>query len=928
VATIPGSGSAFDQAATAARAALAMQGYDADAPIAVATGSAEVEGRWPVGEAIDRAVALIGEPGRVRVDELTAGLVGPRFRIARDAHGLSLVGPADDSDEPPLLLGRPSPFVGREWELGWLAETFEECVREETAHVALVTGEPGIGKSRLLVELLARLAARAVVLRGRADPVRAGAPFSVLGDAVRRAAGIRDADPPDVRRRSLRARVERSGAGEAARVTTFLGELSASPFPDDESPFLRAARADPIVMSDQIRRAFEDWLGAEAERPVILALEDLQWADLPSVRVVASALRTLRSRPLLVLGFARPGVHDVFPGLWAEAGLAELRLEGLSRANAEAIAHAALREGTDAARVAEIALRADGNPLTLEELVRVEAQGPRAAGAQTVRAMMRARLEAEDARARRGLRAASVFGSTFPGAGVAALLAESEDRVESLLADLASRELLVRRADGWGFRHDLVREAAAEMLTDEDARLGHRLAAEWLLAAGETDALRLAEHFERGGEGRRAVPQLLAAARQALEANDLEAAVRRADRGLACGAEGAERGGLLLAQAEAHKWQGRQVEMLRCASEAASLLAPGSAPWCAAIAEVANASMRLGDPDRIVEVTRALFEIERPDPLEAWVVAAARTGQALLYAGRHDALAGLALRLEAVVTSVADLGPFARARLSFLRGARALVAGDLETFLSRMADAIAHSEAAGDRRGASMARAERGYGLLQGGCDEEAARELGLALEGARRIGLAHVVAHAENNLGLVALRRGDLSEAHALEERAMEAYRAQGNRRAEGGCRTYMAEIDLLAGDHQRAEREARVAVDLLGTAPLGALALATLARVLAAAERGAEALVPAREAMRRLETLGRLEEGEAVVRLALAEALAAAGDKEAAAETLASGRAWLLARAEGIEDPELRARFLERVPEHARILEWDPTTSGSRTA
>ena len=101
---------------------------------------------------------------------------------------------------------------------------------------------------------------------------------------------------------------------ERTRVAEFLGELVGTPFPDEESIALRAARQDAQLMGDQMRRAWVDFLGAVCSaKPVLLVLEDLHWGDLPTVRFIDEALRRLREKPWMVLALARPEVHDLFP---------------------------------------------------------------------------------------------------------------------------------------------------------------------------------------------------------------------------------------------------------------------------------------------------------------------------------------------------------------------------------------------------------------------------------------------------------------------------------------------------------------------------------------------------------------------------------------------------------------------------------------
>src|SRR6185436_8117071 len=111
---------------------------------------------------------------------------------------------------------------------------------------------------------------------------------------------------------------------------------------------------------------------------------------------------------------------------------------------------------------------------------------------------------------------ASVFGQRFPAAGVVALVRSTVDDVQVELDALVRSEILVRPVDasGFGFRHALLREAAYAMLTDEDRRLGHLLAAEWLAAGSALDAAVIAEHFEQADQPQRAVAWFRRAAEQ------------------------------------------------------------------------------------------------------------------------------------------------------------------------------------------------------------------------------------------------------------------------------------------------------------------------------------------------------------------------------------------------------------------------------
>src|SRR6185437_16859097 len=161
---------------------------------------------------------------------------------------------------------------------------------------------------------------RVEILGGSADPITPGTPFGIVADAIRRAAGIRDGEPLEERRRKLTQRLGRTlGGRDLAAVAPFLGELIGAPFPADDDKALRAARENAMLMGDAMRAAWETWLEREcAAYPVLLVLEDLHWGDAATVRLVDSTLRNLRDLPLMVLALARPEVQARFPALWSE----------------------------------------------------------------------------------------------------------------------------------------------------------------------------------------------------------------------------------------------------------------------------------------------------------------------------------------------------------------------------------------------------------------------------------------------------------------------------------------------------------------------------------------------------------------------------------------------------------------------------------
>ncbi len=549
---------ATDLAAQAARCALAMSRYTSGR-IALAVGRSEISEQVPVGPVIDRASRWLTHPlspvldaqrALVMLDEGTVGLLDARFDV-RDEGGVLVLRGERDAAEVRTLLGKPTPCVGRERELRQLEQLFRDCVEESAAHTMLVTAPPGVGKSRLAYEFLHDVRERAGAVSiwiGRGDSLRAGSAFSLLGQALRDVVGVREGEPLEVRWGKVRMRVaELVAEHERQRVTEFLGEIIGTPFPDDDSLPLRAARKDAQLMSAQMRAAFIDFLAAASARnPVLIVLEDLHWGDRPTVQFLDQALHDLDGRPIFVLALARPEVHDMFPKLWVERRSLELRLMQLGRKAIDKLSRHVLGDSVDLETIERLARLSEGNAFYLEELLRATVEATGSELPETVVAMVQSRLAALDSESRRLLRAASVFGEVSWTGGISALLgAERSTPVRELLVDVIARELLIRRTNSrfpgeeeYAFRHALLREGAYTMLTAEDRVLGHRLAGQWLEDHGEHDALVLAEHFEKGGDGERAGRHYLRAATQVHTASDTAAALVYARRGLACGVSG------------------------------------------------------------------------------------------------------------------------------------------------------------------------------------------------------------------------------------------------------------------------------------------------------------------------------------------------------------------------------------------------------
>ncbi len=906
---------ATDLASRAAECALELERHMSGAPIGLATGRAETGAAVPVGEAIDRAVAL--EPARgggVRIDRVTAALLDSRFVQEARPEG-ALVRGTRAMGAVRTLLGRPTPCVGRDVELAMLEGIVAQSANESVARAVIVTAPAGAGKSRIRHEFLARVrGVQTWIARG--DSMSGGSPFGMVAQMIRQTAQILEGEPASETRAKLRARAP------DARIAAFLGEIVQAHFSADDDVQLQAARRDPMLMGDQMQRAFVDFVDAECrDRPLVIVLEDLHWGDLPSVTAIDALLRALAERPLTVIGLARPEVAEIFPGLWRERGVQPIPLSPLSKRAAAGLVRDVLAYAAPAL-VDRLVEKAAGNAFYLEELIRTVAEGRDDLPA-TVVAMVQSRLGALEDGERRILRAASVFGETFWEGAVRALLGDDTVDLRERLEDFARRELLTRhpssRVSGeveYVFRHALVREGAYAMLTEGDRTLGHRLAGEWLEHVGESAAIVIAEHFSKGADAPRAIGAYLRASEQALESNDLGSAIERAERGVELGAQGETLGALRSVQAQAHHWRGETAEMEVAAAAAIELLPQSDPRWPEAMTMLAVAKQRLGHTEELTTVARRLFDMLEgaKDNRAALARAGGRVASLLFFAGKQDLAATM---LDVAERTARGGGAEVEARIHQARAPRARQAG-------RPADALAHAEAAetafrvaGDHKNACMMAGIRGFALSELGAYEEAERALRDALASAERLGLPTVAASARSNLGVVLLRLGRAGEAEEIERAAISFFESN-DRRHEGAGRVYLAMILRDASALEEAEREARTGLELLAAAPaLQPLAGAVVATILLATGRAQAACETARAAMEFLDAGGHLEEGDALLRLTLARALFASGDRQAAHRLIAEARARLLERATTIDDARHRQTFLTNVPEHAMTID-----------
>lgn len=937
---ISGTSVASDLAARAARAALLLRVQAAGRPFALAVGWGALSGKNPLGDAIDRAAHTLAiqraradvSETPVILDELTAGLLDGRFDVRETDGDLYLLhGERTTLSGARTLLGKPTTCVGRDRELRLLEGLFGQCLDDGAPHAALVTSPPGLGKSRLAHEFVRQMMDRnpdVSLWFVSADVLRAGSALDLASRILSIPMGIAVMDSPELRRQKIEARVtQRMHRNDTHRISRFLGEVVGAPFSDVDDLPLRSARASVQLMLDQVRTAFVDFVSAEcAAAPVLLVIEDLQWGDLPSIRLLDAALRDIKDKAFFILALARPEVHDKFPKFWAGRRMQEISLVELPKKASERLVRQALGDQTSQDLIDRIVARAQGNTFYLEELVRASAEGRDDEFPETVVAMVQSRLHSLEDLERRILRAASIFGDVFWADGVRALLGKIEtlSTVNEKLQHLIEREIISERPESrfsgdneYVFRHALVREGAFVMLTDDDRSLGHALAGEWMEQRGETDPLVLAGHFELGGQKKRAAEQYFRAAERAHRAGDDEVALRRAEKGLTLDPDPITYIGLLGIITETQMWRNQHEEASTSGAKLTRVAPPGSAPWVRGALAQFTYAMRHGHLDEAIALLDVIRSIDpAPEVLATVSLALAMATVILLTDGRIDLVESIQRRLDALVKPMADRDPMARAywHLAYPRWEAWIQENPWESLVRARAAYDAFTEA-GSHRGQHLARVFIGMNEWLLGQNVRACETLKTDMRIEEE---SAIVASLRSSYRVLALLdAGDARTARTEAEQLIKVARSIGTDADVARGRWALAEVYRRAGVYGLAEREARTALELRGIAPLDeAAASAILASTQLADKRPTEAVLAIRDSAARYEALRAFGYRGAFMRLVRVEVLDATGHHGEARELLADARDRLLRIAAAIPDEEFRSSYLEQVPENARTI------------
>jgi class 3 adenylate cyclase/tetratricopeptide (TPR) repeat protein len=517
------------------------------------------EHTFATGDAINLAARLeqAAEPGEILLGDATHHLVRDAVTAER-APDLQVRGKAEPvaayrllhvTDHGPGRRRRfDQPFVGRHEELALLDWALRRALDGPTVQLVTVYGAAGIGKSRLVATALAAHDIRA--LQGRCLPYGDGVTFWPLAEA-------------------LLAAAELPSTADPARTVAALRELAGSSLTDEEAAVVAATLGltDGPIAEDVTATLRRYLLAVAGDEGLVLVIDDLHDAQ-PLLLDLLAGLTKARPAPLAVVAVSRPELLDHRPG-WAGGAPNALSL-GLERLEDHEVAHlltARLPGSLDEVMVDRLAAAAGGNPLFLEELVSSliergelhrDEHGRWTLGdldaplrlPTTVHSLLAARIDALPPADRRLLGRASVCGTSFTTAAVAALLEEdARSELSDRLEGLVDRDLLQPQGSGYAFRHHFARDAVYAGLSRRRRAELHERHATWLDAQASSPQRDefVTYHLERAlterteldprdpsleALGRLAAERLGAAGDRAFARGDMPAAVRLLGRAL------------------------------------------------------------------------------------------------------------------------------------------------------------------------------------------------------------------------------------------------------------------------------------------------------------------------------------------------------------------------------------------------------------
>jgi class 3 adenylate cyclase/tetratricopeptide (TPR) repeat protein len=707
---------------------------------------------------------------------------------------------------PRGIEGIETRIVGRDAELDHLRRALVETMAGAGTRLVLITGEAGVGKSRLLYEFEKWLDLQPIdvqMFKSRAVPAMQSAPYALIRDLLANRFGILETDSTPQVLAKFRAGVAGNLEGDEADVLGHLLGFDFSTTPAVQ-PLLDNPSFGRLATSYLIR-----YVRGVGARPTAMFFEDIHWADERSLDLIRELVAALPNGQLLIACLARPQLLERHPE-WAELtveGVPDaapappslvnrgLRLRALSDSETRVLIDEILQR---VERVPDslrelVAGASEGNPFYVEEVIKrliedgVIVRGEpwwqvateRLRGLRvpsTLTGVLQARLDALPAAEKVVLQRASVVGRFFWDATVADLVGGEmrPDEVRARLADLCGREIIFRRqasafvgTQEYVFKHALLHDVAYETVLHKQRRGFHALVARWLEThaherLGEYLGL-IAGHYELAGDNVRAARllrghcedlRLVSAYREVIAAG--ERAIALLDQ-----TEPAIRGAVLSSMGQAHRQMGDNQAAMACFEDALALAREASDTETEVVALNGSGIVcRVrGQNDRAeTYLNEALAVATRDGNRHGMAHSLYNLGDLAFRRGDADAAARYATRSLAIFGQISDRAGMAYA-LRVL-GFAAVLRADYEEAEKCHEQSQAMYDDIGDRWGVSACLINRGEVARRQGDFGKATRRYRESMAIAKETGAAYEVVICNNNLGHVLAAMGETEEA------------------------------------------------------------------------------------------------------------------------------------------------------------------------
>ena len=494
----------------------------------------------------------------------------PLLRVKGKPHPLRTFRPLGLREKPERVRGLPGlqvPMVGRQDALERLQHTLTQVCQHRHSRVVLITGEAGVGKSRLVAEFREVVAQTDVsFFQGSCLTYARSKPLWLVANVVRDMMGLAETDPVEVQREVLQAYLDRLELAHND-VLPYLNDVLALEQPDARIE-VRLRHLDNAVLQKLTHAALRRVFLAKARlAPIVLVFDDLHWVDPASRDFLEHLIRSIDDVPLMIVLVSRDAERKtVIQPLIAAAEkrpdwLVDIQLGPLSQAEAQLLVDQLVKGTTYETQTLKrrIAERAEGNPFYAEEIVRVLLEQGGLTGGNgvwqvtpqakelveevpgTLKGLILARFDRLTNSLRRTLQKAAVLGSSFPVGLLQRLNGASPETIVTQLSALEARQFLIASSlgleQGYMFRHALIQEVVYRTLLKRDRQKIHKQAAQVIergtfwLPDERTEAL--AYHYAESADPSKALPHLVAAAENATRHCAHEIAIQHYRRALA-----------------------------------------------------------------------------------------------------------------------------------------------------------------------------------------------------------------------------------------------------------------------------------------------------------------------------------------------------------------------------------------------------------